>query len=219
MTGGFSMPPKELLLFLPAAFLLGSIPFGVLISKYAGIDVRKVGSGNIGATNVLRTVGRLPALLTLAGDVLKGAAAVLICRYVLTGIVPVDQPDISSHDRELWEGAVGMTAVLGHMFSLFLSFRGGKGVATGFGFIAVYQPLSAIITVSVWLLVAATTRYSSLAAIVSFLSLPLTLFMLTSQNLKVYYGIILAFLIVLKHRENIRRIMNRTESRIGKSKG
>jgi glycerol-3-phosphate acyltransferase PlsY len=105
------------------------------------------------------------------------------------------------------------------MFSLFLSFRGGKGVATGFGFIAVYQPLSAIITVSVWLLVAATTRYSSLAAIVSFLSLPLTLFMLTSQNLKVYYGIILAFLIVLKHRENIRRIMNRTESRIGKSKG
>jgi glycerol-3-phosphate acyltransferase PlsY len=219
MTEAFSMPTKGLLLLFPAAYLIGSIPFGVLVGKYKGIDVRKSGSRNIGATNVLRTAGRVPGLLTLAGDVLKGAMAVLLCRYVLNYIMPVDQPDLQLTDRELWEGAIGVTVVLGHMFSLFLSFSGGKGVATGFGVLVVYHPLSAITTAFIWLLVAATTRYSSLAAIIASGLLPLTLFLLSAHYIKVYYGIILALLIVLKHRENIRRIMDGTESRIGDSRG
>lgn len=219
MTEAFSMPPKELLLLVPAAYLIGSIPFGILVSKYTGIDIRKAGSGNIGATNVLRTAGRIPALLTLAGDVMKGAVAVLLCRYVLNYIVPVEQPDIHLSDRAWWEGAIGVTVVLGHIFSLFLSFSGGKGVATGFGVLVVYHPLSAVTTAFVWLLVAATTRYASLAAIIACVSLPLTLFLLNAHYIKIYYGIILALLIVLKHRENVRRIMDRTESRIGESRG
>jgi len=195
-----------LYLFIPAAYLVGSIPFGVLIGKRMGIDLRQSGSRNIGATNVLRTAGRIPALLTLIGDVLKGAIPILIFRSMYGSTIT---------GSEFWEGLIGLTAIVGHIFPVFLTFKGGKGVATGFGAISVYSPVSSAVVLLIWISVAALTRYSSLAAICAVLSLPL-IYLLTGESVtKLSFGILLAILIVLKHKQNIVRLINRTEPRIG----
>ena len=195
----------SLYLVIPAAFIIGSIPFGVLITRTKGIDLQKAGSGNIGATNVLRTAGKIPALITLLGDALKGAAAVLLCRLLAGGEFP--------------EGLAGITVVLGHMYSIFLSFKGGKGVATGFGVMAVYGPMPAFISFIVWLLTALSTRYSSVAAITAFLSLPVFFALLGNSMVKIFFAIVLGFLIILKHKQNIKRLIEGTETKIGEKTG
>ena len=195
-----------LYLLIPVAYLIGSIPFGLLIGKRMGIDLRASGSKNIGATNVLRTAGKLPALLTLIGDSLKGAIPLLLFRTMSGN---------AASGAEFWEGAIGLTAVIGHIFQVFLSFKGGKGVATGFGVIAVYSPVSAAVALLVWILVAALTRYSSLAAISAVLSLPFIYLLSGGSFIKIFFGILLAILIVLKHKQNIKKLVNGTESRIG----
>ncbi|MEW6714617.1 MAG: glycerol-3-phosphate 1-O-acyltransferase PlsY [Nitrospirota bacterium] len=195
-----------LYLLVPVAYLIGSIPFGLLIGKRMGIDLRASGSKNIGATNVLRTAGKVPALLTLIGDSLKGAIPLLIFRKMFGN---------AASGAELWEGVIGLTAVIGHIFPVFLSFKGGKGVATGFGVIAVYSPVSAAVALLVWILIAALTRYSSLAAISAVLSLPLIYLLSGGSFIKIFFGILLAILIVLKHKQNIKKLINGTESRIG----
>lgn len=193
-------------LLVPAAYLIGSIPFGLLIGKRMGIDLRASGSKNIGATNVLRTAGKVPALLTLLGDSLKGAIPILIFRAAHGN---------SAAGAELWEGFIGLTAVIGHIFPVFLSFKGGKGVATGFGVIAVYSPLPAVVVLLIWISVAALTRHSSLAAISAVLSLPFIYLLSGGSFVKIFFGILLAILIVLKHKQNIKNLINGTESRIG----
>lgn len=195
-----------LYLLIPAAYLIGSIPFGLLIGKRMGIDLRASGSKNIGATNVLRTAGKVPALLTLLSDSLKGAIPLLICRAALGN---------TASGAELWEGVIGLTAVIGHVFPVFLSFKGGKGVATGFGVLAVYSPLPAAVVLLIWVSVAALTRYSSLAAISAVISLPFIYLLSGGSFAKIFFGILLAILIVLKHKQNIKRLINGTESRIG----
>ena len=137
-----------------AAFLIGSVPTGLLIARIRGIDLRQEGSGNIGATNVLRTVGKWPAVFTLCGDVMKGIAAVALARHFEAGV--------------LLEGSTGICAILGHNFSLFLKGRGGKGVATSFGVLSVYSPITALFTVFLWLVTVLITKYSSLGALLSF---------------------------------------------------
>jgi glycerol-3-phosphate acyltransferase PlsY len=199
------MQPSLAYLVFPAAYLLGSVPFGVLVARVKGVDLQKSGSGNIGATNVLRTVGKGAAAITLAGDIVKGVAAVVLCRVFIGGA--------------LMEGIAGIVVVLGHMFPIFLSFRGGKGVATGFGVLAVYTPVSALIAIFIWLLTAFFTKYASLAAITAFASLPLTLFISGNSVVKIYFAIVLAFLIILRHRQNISRLLDRKESRIGEKTG
>lgn len=183
------------------AFVLGSVPCGVIIAKLKGVDLKKVGSGNIGATNVLRTMGKAPALLTLAGDVLKGVLAVAAARYFLNDI--------------FLEGIVGIFAVLGHNFSLFLRFGGGKGVATSVGVLLLYSPGAALITVVLWLVIAFTTRYSSLGAIVSFGVLPLSIQLFDSAKEKMIIAIMLAALLILRHAGNINRLARGKEPRIG----
>jgi len=185
------------------AFLLGSIPTGQVIANRRGINLQKSGSGNIGATNVLRTAGKGPALATLAGDVLKGAAAVAAARYAAPGYIP--------------EGIVGLAAVFGHDFSLFLKFRGGKGVATSIGVLSVYSPQTGLVTIIIWLMTALLTRYSSLGALVAFGLLPLSIsFLDTSAKMPV--AAIMTALLFFKHRENIVRILKGTEPKIGKSR-
>lgn len=183
------------------AFFIGSVPFGVLIARRKGIDLQTAGSGNIGATNVLRTVGKISALLTLLGDALKGAVAVLLCRYAGGG--------------ELVEGIAAISVVSGHMFSVFLYFKGGKGVATGFGSLAVYAPVPALISLAVWIVTAQFTKYSSVAAITSFLFLPVIVVLSGGSMVKISFAIVIAFLIILKHGQNIRRLLEGTEARIG----
>ena len=190
----------KVLLLASLAFLLGSLPTGLLIAKVRGVDLKETGSGNIGATNVLRTTGKGPALLTLIGDSAKGAVAVLIARYFGAGV--------------FFEGVVGLCAVLGHTFSLFLKFRGGKGVATSLGVLTIYSPQTGLLTIIIWLMTVLITRYSSLGALVSFGLLPLGALVLDSRE-KVPVLFLMTLLIFVRHKDNIRRIIKGTEPRIG----
>lgn len=209
-----------LLLFI-FSFLSGSIPTGMLVARSSGIDLRKVGSGNIGATNVMRAAGKKAALITLLGDIAKGAvpvwAASVLCS---TGyIVPPSELDmlnpLFSSDLQGIEQLTGLAAILGHDFSLFLKFRGGKGVATSLGAVLAYSPAVGLFTIMIWLMTARFTRYSSLSALTAFGFLPLTFFMLDYSPEKLAFGAVVALLIFFKHAENIKRLINGTESRIG----
>ena len=183
-------------------YLLGSTPFGLVLTRIAGMgDVRKIGSGNIGATNVLRTGNKLIAALTLLGDLLKGTFAVLLAsRY---------GPDAAV--------LAGLGAFIGHCFPFWLKFRGGKGVATYIGVLLGFNWLAVLIFAATWLLVAAVTRYSSLAALIASLITPFVLFYSGSAQLAELFGL-LTFILWLRHHENIRRLVKGEESRIGKSK-
>ena len=193
---------KYILLFITAftAFLLGSIPFGIIIAKAKGVNLKKVGSGNIGATNVLRSLGKWPAALTLLGDVLKGTAAIAIGRYLGAGPV--------------YEGLVGFSAILGHNFSIFLGFRGGKGVATSLGVLSIYSPQIALFTFIIWLVVVIFTKYSSMGALVSFGLLPINILFFDGRE-KLFTAILITILIFIRHRDNIQRLIKGTERKIG----
>ena len=191
----------KIILLSLAGFLIGSIPTGQIIARSRGIDLQQTGSGNIGATNVLRTTGKLPALFTLVGDMAKGMAAVLLARYVGVGT--------------WYEGIIGIIAVLGHNFSIFLNFRGGKGVATSLGVLLAYTPWSGLVTIFLWLMTVVITRYSSLGAIVSFGALPLTVFLFDTKE-KFPISLILSIILLMRHKDNIRRLIQGTEYKVGK---
>ena len=191
----------KIALLIPFAFILGSIPFGIIIAKVMGIDLKKIGSGNIGATNVLRSLGKGPAALTLLGDILKGTAAVAIGRYLSVG--------------SAYEGIIGLSAILGHNFSLFLGFKGGKGVATSIGVLLIYSPQVAILTLIIWLMVVLMTRYSSLGAIVAFGLLPVNVFLVDYSEMKLIISALITLLILLRHIGNTERLIRGTERKIG----
>ncbi|HEY0183858.1 MAG TPA: glycerol-3-phosphate 1-O-acyltransferase PlsY [Rhodopila sp.] len=184
-------------------YLLGSIPFGLLLTRIAGLgDIRGIGSGNIGATNVLRTGRRELAAATLLLDGIKGAAAVLIADLL------VDQ------DIALF---AGLAAVLGHMFPVWLKFKGGKGVATGLGvLIAAAWPVG-LVACAVWLIVAGLARLSSLAALAAFAAAPCAALILEDFGV-VKLAFTIAVLVFVRHQANIRRLFAGTEPRIGRGK-
>jgi acyl phosphate:glycerol-3-phosphate acyltransferase len=192
---------------IPAAalilgYLLGSIPFGLILTRIAGTaDIRAIGSGNIGATNVLRTGNKGLAAATLLGDMLKGTAAVVLAGK-LWGV-----------DASL---AAALGAVLGHVFPVWLSFRGGKGVATYIGvLLGLSWPVAAAFG-ALWLGVAAATRYSSLAALVASAVTPLVLWWMGDSRAAILFAVLTALLWFM-HRANIGRLLAGTESRIGRS--
>lgn len=190
------------LLSLLLGYLLGSIPFGVLLTRSAGAgDLRSIGSGNIGATNVLRTGRKGLAALTLILDMLKGTAAVLIARAIWPECAEI--------------AAIG--AVLGHLWPAWLGFRGGKGVATVLGvMIGLYWP-SALIYAAVWIATLALTRYSSLSGMAAALAAPIGAAVLGRFDLALlYFGFTL--LVFFKHRENLGRLLEGTEPRVGRAK-
>jgi len=187
------------------SFLIGSIPTGLLIAKSKGIDLRKVGSGNIGATNVMRALGKEAALLTLLGDAAKGAIAVGIANGLSLGV--------------LHQGLFGLFPILGHNFSVFLKFRGGKGVATSIGALLVFSSHAALLTIILWIMTAKWTKYSSLSAIVAFGLLPLSIYIIDYSKEKMIIAIAIAVLIFLRHTSNIKRLIQGTESRIGQKTG
>jgi len=181
------------------AYLLGSIPFGLLLTRLAGLgDLRTIGSGNIGATNVLRTGNKALAALTLVLDGAKGAAAVLLARQF--------GPEAAM--------IAGAAALLGHLFPVWLGFRGGKGVATGLGvWLALAWPVG-LAACATWLVVAALARYSSLASLIAIAIAPLYALVLADRE-RAALGALLAILIVLRHHENIRRLVSGREPKIG----
>ena len=190
---------------IAVGYLLGSIPFGYLLTRAAGLgDVRNVGSGNIGATNVLRTGRKGLAALTLLLDAVKGTAAVLIGHWIgAAGGVAI-----------LASLLAGLAAFLGHVFPVWLNFRGGKGVATYIGVLLGVDWRAAIGFCLVWLLVAALTRYSSLSALVAAVVTPLGLLVIGDRAIGLMAAILSAILIY-KHRANIRRLAAGEEPRIG----
>ncbi len=196
-------PPLVLALIAALSYLLGSVPFGIVITRAMGLgDIRQIGSGNIGATNVLRTGNRLAAFLTLVLDAGKGAIAVLAAR-ALAG-------------EDAAQVAGGM-AFLGHLWPVWLGFRGGKGVATFLGtLLALAWPLG-LMACATWAAFAAVFRISSLSALVAAALTPLYA-ALTGRPELVLLTILLAVLIFVRHHENIRRILSGTEPRIGRKK-
>jgi glycerol-3-phosphate acyltransferase PlsY len=186
-----------------AAYVVGAIPVGYLIARAFGIgDIRRRGSGNIGATNVLRTAGRLPAILTLAGDVAKGYAAVAVAGAVGEGA-----------PRALAVGAVA--AVAGNCWSVFLGFRGGKGVATGLGALLRLTPLATAAALPVFLVVVVTTRFVSLGSLLGAVCVPLGAWALGAPRPAVLGAVAVAAIVVLRHHENIARLRAGTERRLG----
>jgi glycerol-3-phosphate acyltransferase PlsY len=184
-----------------AAYLLGSVPFGIVMARLFGLgDLRKIGSGNIGATNVLRTGNKLAAFLTLILDAGKGGIAVLAARALFAE----DAAQVA-----------GFAAFFGHCFPVFLGFRGGKGVATFLGtLLALFWP-AGIAACLTWLLVAAVTRYSSLSALVAAILSPAWAYLLGRPE-AVLLCVLLAALILWRHHENIARLRAGTEPRIGR---
>ena len=186
-----------------AAYLLGSIPFGLLFARgMAGIDPRTGGSRNIGFTNVLRVAGKAPAILTLLGDGGKGLMAI-----VLTGYMTPAPP-------WLWGSALAVVA--GHIFPLFLRFKGGKGVATGLGAIIGIDPLVGGLTVLIWLGAVGVWRHSSLGAIIAFSVLPLLILFFHRDFISMGFSFILSGPILIKHKGNMERLLAGTEPRIGR---
>jgi glycerol-3-phosphate acyltransferase PlsY len=184
---------------LAGGYLLGSIPFGMLLTRLAGLgDIRKVGSGNIGATNVLRTGRKGLAALTLLGDAAKGTAAVL-----LGGIIGPETAILG-----------GLGAFLGHCFPLWLKFRGGKGVATYLGVLLGFSWVAVLAAGAIWLVTAALTRYSSLSALIASAATPPVLFLLGRVQLTELF-LLLTVILWLKHRGNISRLVAGKEGRIG----
>lgn len=193
------------LLWLLGGYLLGAIPFGVLVCRALGRpDPRTTGSRNIGFTNVLRVAGKDAGLLTLLGDMGKGWIAGWSAGYLF--------------GEERMVLAVALASVLGHLYSVFLRFRGGKGVATGLGAVLGVQPALGGILLAVWLGAAAIWRYSSGAAIAAFAIFPLLVAFRGDGDL-VMFALIVSGLILLRHRENIRRLWDGTEPKIGNRQG
>ena len=190
-------------------YLLGSIPFGLVLTRMAGLgDIRKMGSGNIGATNVLRTGHKFLAFLTLIGDCGKGAAAVLLFTYVVG-------PNMGGPEQGIFAGAA---AVIGHMFPLWLRFKGGKGVATTLGTLAAVNWIMGLAAALTWLVMAMIFRYSSLSALVALLVAPLAAFYIAHNTGAGWLAIFLAIIVWCAHHANIRRLIKGTEPKIGQKK-
>jgi len=203
---GISIGPFPEIAAAVIGYLLGSIPFGLVLTRMAGLgDIRKIGSGNIGATNVLRTGNKGLALATLLLDGGKGAAAVLIARYF--------EPDLAV--------IAGAAAFIGHLFPVWLKFKGGKGMATALGTLLALNWEVGVLCCLTWLLVALVFRYSSLSALLSIAMSPVYAWFLgTTPEVwpQVYLSLALAILVWIRHHENIRRLLKGQEPKIGRKK-
>lgn len=201
------MAPIEVIAVVIIGYLLGAISFAVIIARSKGVDIFSEGSGNPGATNVKRVLGSGPGNLCFALDALKG--------FVAAGWPQMQSMGVQSSPEIL--SILGLAAaILGHSFSIFIRFKGGKGVATTMGGLLAMMPLVLFSGLGVWLLVFYTSKYVSLASIVFGISLPILAVILGSGTPLVVFALILAVLIVVRHNSNIKRLLNGTENRFSK---
>jgi glycerol-3-phosphate acyltransferase PlsY len=205
------MHPASLLI-AAASYLLGSIPVGYLLVRiFLKQDIRSIGSGNIGATNVLRSGRKGLGAATFLLDMLKGCSAIWLAAYIASTFAP-------SVQVQNMEALAAISAVLGHMFPVWLKFKGGKGVATGFGVFLVASTWAALAAIGVFFLVLLISRYVSLASILGAAGFPLFAWLMASAPRTPFFiaaQCIVAFLIIAKHHQNIRRLLNGTESKFG----
>lgn len=186
-------------LWLAGAYLLGSIPTGLLLGKLYGIDVRQEGSGNIGATNLYRTVGRKVGIITLIGDCLKGFLPVMLAWQLGLG-----------EPLQAW---IGLAAFCGHVFSVFLLFRGGKGVATALGVYLALAPLAVLGALLVFILLVAIWRYISLGSVMAAAAMPLIIFLRPHSSQLLIATALISLIVIAKHHANISRLLAGTESK------
>ena len=199
------------------AYLLGSIPAGYLVARAKGIDIRAVGSGNIGATNVFRILGKPAGIFVLVVDALKGFVA---CQFagVLAWKLLTNRSDATDTTIEFLKITGGVFAILGHNYTCWLKFKGGKGIATSAGVLAGLVPWALLIILSIWILVFALTRYVSLASIAASFSLPFATWLMGGSPTLIVVTAALAVLAIGKHKANIERLLSGTESRLTRKK-
>ena len=191
-------------------YFLGSIPFGLILTKISGLgDIRKIGSGNIGATNVLRTGNKKIALLTLLLDGSKGAIAIYLITIFLHSFFKNDFNKI-----EFYLCTVAVSAVLGHCFPIWLKFRGGKGVATGFGVILSLNLYIGIVALLIWVFIAKVFKISSMSALIAYFLIPVLMFYYETEYIYFLSSFIISLVCFVQHRENIKRLINRSEPKI-----
>lgn len=195
----FKQITMEITLVCLAAYLLGSIPFGVVLARFKRVDLRQHGSGNIGATNVARTLGKTAGVLTLAGDCGKGYLATWIAGQLL--------------DVQWAVALAGLMAFLGHIFSVFLKFKGGKGVATGLGVFLYLMPWAGVSSIAVFAVCLAFTRYVSVSSILAAISIPWLGIYFQAPGPSVYVATAAAILTAFRHHENVQRLIDGTESK------
>ena len=190
------------------AYLIGGIPIGVLVSQSRGVDIRQYGSGNIGASNVLRSLGVKAGLAVWLADVVKGFLPVLWSRLVFASMATIGQVD-------LWVGLVALATVVGHCFSPYLKLVGGRGVSTSLGALLAIDWRVGGLVLAVWIVAVAVSRYISLGSILAAVSAPLLFTLYADSPYYLALGIILAILVIERHRPNIGRLMTGTERKIG----
>jgi glycerol-3-phosphate acyltransferase PlsY len=196
----------EIILFIIAAYLVGSIPTSIVLAKlFSRDDVRKSGSGNIGATNAARIHGKKFGALTFLGDMLKG-------------FLPVWAGKILIFDSPIFFAAIGLAAFLGHLFPVYLKFKGGKGVATAFGIFLCLAPLVILVELLIFVLVAFLWRYVSLASLAASATIPLLMLAFSCPPPIILLGVVMALLIFIKHTDNIKRLISGTENRFSSKK-
>lgn len=200
---------------LIGSYFLGSVPFGYLAGRLAGIDIRKVGSGNVGATNVVRVLGKRYGYPVFALDVSKGFAAVMISMLMAPGRPP------AWNSPEIFGILAAVSSVLGHLYPPWLKFKGGKGVATSAGALLALAPVATLIGVAIWIIVFWLTRYVSLASITAAVILPVVILVIGSHDRHngkplVFSSVCVAAVVIWRHRSNLSRLMRGTEPRFRK---
>ena len=189
------------------AYLIGSVPTGFLMTKiFVGTDIRSTGSGNVGATNVYRVAGKLPGLLTLIIDIAKGIVVVTLVADFFYAYLP----DI---DYIFYKTFLGLIVILGHIYSVFLKFKGGKGVATTIGVTGAIAPLVLLVSLAVWLIVFIPTSYVSLGSLAFGIALPISALFLDQPFYVVIFCVILCIINTYKHKDNIKRLLKREENK------
>jgi acyl phosphate:glycerol-3-phosphate acyltransferase len=208
------VPIAAYILTALGAYLLGSIPTGFLVAKAKGIDIRSVGSGNIGATNAMRVLGKPAGIFVLLMDALKGFAAVAWLSMAVLQLF-----NSSSPDSEGLHVLAGVCAVLGHNYTCWLKFKGGKGIATTAGVYIALAPWALLVGLVVFILAVLLTRYVSMGSICAAIALPATVWIMTPHN--ILLGVVttaLGVLAIYKHKSNIQRLLAGTENRLGKKR-
>lgn len=190
----------EIILIL-FGYLLGSVPTGFILGSMAGVDVRKAGSGNVGATNVARVAGKRQGILTLIGDTAKGVVPVILALQMGANLTTTVM--------------AGAAAFVGHLYPVFLKFRGGKGVATALGVFVALAPVAALVLILMFIAIALSSRIVSVGSIATAMAAPLILWLFSYPPIVVGMAVFIAAAITLRHRSNIQRLLNGTEPRFG----